>query len=212
MNHERVVVMGTLGVGKSTVSELLAQELHFHLMPEIINPVLSKFYDDPPKYAFQSQISCLTTKYNQTVEAAELSKLKPVLQDTPIHQDRIYAVAQHTLGNMTDAEMDLYENLYTIYTERVDVLPNLLIYIDAKMPVILHRIEERDRKCERKIDPKYVELLDQLNRAWLANNRTISVLPIETDHMDIVRDPVAKKHLVGLVQQQLHLYYPYDVS
>jgi len=207
MNHEYIAVIGTMGSGKSTASELIAKELNFAFFDEQFktNPYLEKYYKEPARYAYFSQTFFLTEIYRQTIEAQKKRQVMSVVQDSHMEQYRnSYVPAQVKLGYMEPREYDQYLKLYEAYKDTVED-PSLFVYLHGSIPVLMDRIAKRDRSCERKIEQKYVELLDQLNHEWLAGKKSAPVLFIETDHMDIVRDPVAKKHMVVLVQQQLHL-------
>ena len=201
-----IAISGTIGVGKSTSSVLIAKELGFYpLMENPHNPYLDRFYDDPHRWAFNSQMFCLTAKYEKTQLAENLlSQNEPPLLDVPIQQDvHSYARAQHELKHMSDDEWRLYLAAYKPLKEKIRN-PDLIVCLLASMSVILKRIDDRDRACERKIPPSYVELLDRLNRDWWANNNdNIPIVYIETDGLDITQSRRAQLNLLDTVSKAL---------
>lgn len=201
-----IAISGTIGVGKSTSSVLIARELGFYpLMENPHNPFLDRFYDDPHRWAFDSQMFCLTAKYEKTQLAEKLlSQHEPALLDVPVQQDvHSYARAQHELKHMSDDEWWSYLATYEALKEKIRN-PDLIFGLIASMPDILKRIEKRDRLCERKIPPSYVELLDQLNRDWWVNNHdNIPIVYIETDGRDITQSRQAQLNLLDSVSAAL---------
>lgn len=208
--------MGTMGSGKTTVARLLAKEFKFHLLEENFgeNAFLPRFYQDMKRWAFHSQTFFLMEKARQLLEARRvLSEAKDpiwkqghrgVIQDTPIQQDAFsYAKAQHVLGNIDDAEWRLYLKIYNSF-EPYFPKPTLIIYLDTSVPKLSERIESRGRGYEQKIPSSYLELLDMLNHKWLADNKSIPVLTIETDGLNIVRSKIAQSELIEKVRVRCH--------
>lgn len=222
MNHLYLSVMGTMGSGKTTVARLLAKEFKYHLLEENFgeNAFLSRFYHDMKRWAFHSQTFFLMEKTRQLLDARRvLNDVKDpiwkkgcqgIIQDTPIQQDAFsYAKAQHVLGNIDDAEWKLYQKIYYSF-EPYFPKPNLIIYLDTTVPVLAGRIGSRGRGFEQKIPSSYLELLDMLNHKWLGENlpsrqagKTIPVLTIETDGLNIVRSKLAQQKLIAKVKEKV---------
>ncbi len=205
-----------MGSGKTTVARLLAKELTFHLLEENFgeNAFLPRFYQDMKRWAFHSQTFFLMEKTRQLLEAARvLSEAKDplwkkgcigLIQDTPIQQDAFsYAKAQHVLGNIDDAEWRLYLKIYNSF-EPYFPKPNLIIYLETTVPALADRIEKRGRGYEQKIPASYLELLDMLNHKWITENKTIPVLTIETDGLNVVRSKKAQAELIEKVRVRCH--------
>lgn len=206
-SHFYLSVMGTMGSGKTTVARLIARELKFQLLEENFgeNAFLARFYQDMKRWAFHSQTFFLMEKITQMLETPQLLEKQSVVQDTPIQQDAFsYAKAQHVLGNIDDAEWRLYQKIYHTFTPYFPK-PDLIIYLETALPVLVKRITSRSRGYEQKIPQNYLELLDMLNHKWLAENKTIPVLTIETDGLNIVRSRKAQKLLVTEVKEKLKL-------
>ena len=219
--------MGTMGSGKTTVARLLAKELNLHLLEENFgeNAFLPRFYQDMKRWAFHSQTFFLMEKVTQLLQARVIlegakrpigspadaiaslqhDSSKGIVQDTPIQQDAFSnAKAQHVLGNIDDTEWRLYLKIYHSF-EPYFPKPNLIIYLETTVPALADRIEKRGRGYEQKIPASYLELLDMLNHKWLAENKTIPVLTIETDGLNVVRSKKSQEKLVSLVKEKCKL-------
>lgn len=198
--------MGTMGSGKTTVARLLANRLKFHLLEENFgeNAFLPRFYTDMKRWAFHSQTFFLMEKITQMLETPKLLAKHSVVQDTPIQQDAFsYAKAQHVLGNIDDAEWKLYQKIYHSF-EPYFPKPDLIIFLETSISVIAKRISDRGRGYEQKIPLKYLKLLDKLNHDWLKANKTIPVLTIETDGLNVVKNKEAQKKLLKIIKTQLN--------
>ncbi len=202
-----VSVMGTLGSGKTTAAKLISEHMHFHLLEENFgeNAFLPRFYEDMRRWAFHSQTFFLMEKIDQMLKTPGLLKKTNVVQDTPIQQDAFsYAKAQHILGNMDDAEWKLYQKIYRSFSPFFPS-PDLIVYLETSIPIIIARIESRGRGYEQKIPPSYIELLDMLNHKWLSENKDIPVLTVETDGLNIVHSKEAQKQMIDAVEKRLKL-------
>lgn len=208
MKEERdyIAVMGTLGSGKTTAARLLSGELQVPLIEENVsgNAFLPRFYKDMKRWAFHSQTYFLMEKIRQLVASKMMLEHDGVVQDTPIVQDVYsYAKAQHELGNMDDAEWDLYQKIYEEFSQNLPK-PSLIVFLDTSIPEVEKRIAKRGRSFEQSIPTEYLTLLDRLNRDWLRENTDIPVLSINTDTLDISRNRDAQEQFVSLVRARIH--------
>ena len=197
--------MGTMGSGKTTAARLIANEFKFALLEENFgeNAFLPRFYADMKRWAFHSQTFFLMEKISQMLETKNLLEKTSIVQDTPIQQDSFsYGKAQHVLGNIDDAEWKLYQKIYKSF-EPYFPKPDLIIYLETSLSAIMERIEQRGRGYEQKIPLAYVELLDMLNHKWLMENKSIPVLTIETDGLNVVKSKTAQRKLIDLVRKHL---------
>lgn len=199
--------MGTMGSGKTTVAKLIAREFRFHLIEENFgdNAFLPRFYQDMKRWAFHSQTFFLMEKINQMLETPAFLAKHSVVQDTPIQQDAFsYAKAQHVLGNIDDAEWRLYQKIYKSF-EPYFPKPDLIVYLETSVPVLAGRIDARGRGYEKKIPQSYLELLDMLNKRWLSENKTIPVMIVETDGLNIVRKKSAREKMLAHIKKRLKI-------
>lgn len=206
MANQLISVMGTLGIGKTTYSTLLAERLAFSLVTENYgdNPFLPRFYDDMRRWAFHSQAFFLLEKAKQLEEISVQLEGSGVVQDTPIFQDVYsYALAQHRLGNMDEHEWSLYIKLYNGIINHLPQ-PSLIIYLDASVETIMKRIEERGRSYEQSIPLEYIELLHDLNKTLINNHKHIPTILIDGNSVDIVHSETDKEQVISMVKQALN--------
>lgn len=193
-----VSVMGTIGSGKTTVARLLVKKLKFQLLEENFgeNAFLPRFYQDMRRWAFHSQTFFLIEKISQIRQTKELLKTGSVIQDTPIQQDVYsYAKAQHVLGNMDDDEWRLYEKMYHSFEPMLPI-PDVIIYLDASIPILQNRIVLRGRNYEKKISIRYIKLLDTLNRKWVSEQKSIAIISISTDNLNVVDNGKDQENII----------------
>lgn len=199
--------MGTMGSGKTTAARLLARSLKFQLLEEQFgeNAFLSRFYNDMKRWAFHSQTFFLMEKITQMLDTCRLLEKTSIIQDTPIQQDAFsYAKAQHVLGNIDDAEWKLYQKIYYSF-EPLFPKPDCIVYLETSLPHIAKRIASRGRGYEKEIPQSYLELLDMLNHKWMTEQKTIPVLSVDTDGLNIVTSRIAQRTMIRQVKQYLHL-------
>lgn len=205
--HFYLSVSGTMGSGKTTVARLLAKELKFRLLEENFgeNAFLPRFYQDMKRWAFHSQTFFLMEKITQMLATPAMLEKHSVVQDTPIQQDAFsYAKALHVLGNIDDAEWRLYLKIYHSF-EPYFPKPDLIVYLATSIPELADRIEKRGRGYEQKIPQSYLELLDMLNHKWIGENKSILVLTIQTDGLNVVRSNIAQQSLIAKVKEKCKL-------
>jgi deoxyadenosine/deoxycytidine kinase len=197
--------MGTMGSGKTTAARILTKALKFQLLEENFgeNAFLPRFYSDMKRWAFHSQTFFLMEKITQMLETKTLLEKTSIIQDTPIQQDAFsYAKAQHVLGNIDDAEWKLYQKIYNAFAPQFPK-PDLIVFLETSISEIEKRISSRGRGYEKKIPQSYLELLDMLNHKWMSEEKSIPVLTIQTDGLNIVGSRKAQEQLVNLTRNRL---------
>ena len=193
-------IEGVIGVGKTTLARLLQPELNAQLLLEVFeeNPFLSDFYSDRAQYAFQTQIFFLLSRYHQQHHVlARLLQGGAVISDYTFAKDRLFA---HL--NLKGDELETYERLHNALAENV-VRPDLILYLEADTPVLMERIAVRDRSYERSISLEYIESLRAAYNAFVAGYSDAPVLRIDTNHLDIVRNPNDLAEVVQRVRSAL---------
>jgi deoxyguanosine kinase len=187
-DHPYIAVEGVIGVGKTTLVRLLASELRATALLEVFeeNPFLSDFYADRARYAFQTQIFFLLSRYRQQHQAIpEALARGPLLSDYTFAKDSLFA---HL--NLSGDELTVYEKLHGALAEKIPT-PDLVVYLRADLDVLMARIAARDRPYERGMDRGYIESLRLAYEGFFAAYSQAPVLAIDTNNLNFVQDPAA---------------------
>ncbi len=200
-----LAIEGVIGVGKTTLARLLQPgfdaSLHLEVFEE--NPFLSDFYSDRRRYAFQTQIFFLLSRYYQQrrVISDVLAQGKNVIADYTFEKDALFAGI-----NIAGDELDMYFKVHEALAEKI-VMPDLVVYLRADTDVLMQRIAFRDRSYERNMERSYIEELNQAYDAFFGDhqNRRSPVLVIDTDHLDFVHRSEDLKWTDNRIRQALKL-------
>lgn len=188
-----IAIEGPIGVGKSSLAEFLAKELNGRTLIEEVdaNPFLPKFYADIKKYAFQTQLFFLLSRYQQQKEMFQQELFnKNVISDYLFAKDRIFAYL-----NLDENELGLYEQVYRLLDTRIPK-PDLVIYLQASTEVLLQRINIRNIDYEKNVKEEYLEkLVDAYNRYFFYYNET-PLLVVNTTEIDFVNNQADLLNLV----------------
>lgn len=198
--HVFVAVEGGIGVGKTTLARLLTTHFDAQILLEIVeeNPFLPRFYQDRARYAFQTQIFFLLSRFRQQrIAVPEALTQANLISDYLLDKDRIFA---HV--NLDGAEWEMYERLHGILIERT-TRPDLVVYLRANLDVLMSRIAMRDRSFEREVSPEYIEALRQSYEAFFGEYDRAPLLSVDTNDLDYVRRPEDLQMLVGAVKTML---------
>jgi len=190
-----IAVEGPIGVGKTSLTTLLAQNFSARCILEKPsgNPFLARFYQDPKKYAFQTQIFFLLSRYQQQQELQQLDLFNQVtISDYLFAKDRIFASI-----SLDENELALYERVYRLLTGRIPT-PDLVIYLQAKPAVLMSRISQRDYDYERSIEPGYLETLVEAYNNFFFHYNDSPLLVIDTSEIDFVH---REQDMAGLVRE-----------
>ena len=150
-----IAIEGPIGVGKTTLVRRIGERMRARVVLEVVeeNPFLPNFYQDRDRFAFQTQLFFLMSRFKQQQELLQADLFTPnIIADYHILKDRIFA--RLTLEN---EELALYERVYRSLESQV-LKPDLLIYLHAPIQVLLERIQRRDRPFERNFDEAYLKL------------------------------------------------------
>lgn len=194
-----IVVEGVIGVGKTSLTKLLATRLGGRLNLEVVeeNPFLAKFYRDREAYAFQTQIFFLLSRYRQQQGLGQLDLFNATLvSDYLFAKDRIFANL-----NLADDELALYSQLATILEQRV-LKPDLVIYLQARTEVLEQRIRWRGRAYEQDMEPDYLEALNGAYSYFFHHYKEAPLLVVNTDNLDFVNVPGDFEMLFGQLTEK----------
>ena len=182
-----IAIEGVIGVGKTTLARLLEPSFNAEILLEIFeeNPFLSDFYDDRERYAFQTQIFFLLSRYHQQRHNVPkfLAKNENLISDYTFAKDGLFARI-----NLTGDELEMYERVHAALAEKMRH-PDLLVFLRAKTQTLMQRIEMRDRPYERDMESAYIAALGETYADFFSKpyNNT-PVLTIDADDLDFVRN------------------------
>jgi deoxyadenosine/deoxycytidine kinase len=180
-----IAVEGPIGVGKTTLARLLAREINARLVLEDAenNPFLSRFYQEPEKYALSVQLYFLLSRYNQQRELLQQELFsEATVADYLFAKDRIFASL-----NLAPDELTLYERVYGLLDQQTRK-PDLVVYVRAGVEVLAERLRRRNRDFERYISYEYLDRVSSAYRDFFFYYDDAPLLVIDTTEIDFVRN------------------------
>ena len=209
-----IVVGGMIGLGKSSVAEILGEHFKSEVFYESVddNPILPLFYSETEeeiakkRYPFLLQLYFLNTRFKSIKEA--LVNDNNVL-DRSIYEDWYFAKKNMELGRISQLEMDIYENLLNNMMEELESLPkkapDIMIYLKGSFETVMNRIKLRGRDFEVDDSLKeYYHFLWKDYDNWVKNHYKASeVLVIDMNVMDVVNNEDDKIKLIQMVEEKL---------
>jgi deoxyguanosine kinase len=198
-----IAIEGAIGVGKTTLARKLQPTFNAQLQLEVFeeNPFLANFYTDRERYAFQTQIFFLLSRYHQQRTVPKfLTSGVNLISDYTFEKDCLFAGI-----NLEGDEFDVYFQVHEALAEKIPP-PDLIVYLKADTEVLMQRIANRDRTYERDMDRAYIE---QLNRAYdnfFGDNHTDpQVLTIDTNDLNYIAKPEDLKWVENRIRQTLKM-------
>lgn len=183
-----IAIAGNIGAGKSTLTGKLAAAFGWQPFYEANaeNPYLADFYDDMQRWSFHSQVFFLGKRLEHHRQL--LDHPGSVVQDRTVYEDaEIFARNLYEQGQMTERDYDAYRRLYQAISAFLPP-PDLIIYLQASVTVLLQHIQQRGRAYERSITPEYVARLNKLYDRWIDNWTACPVLRLSMDELDFCND------------------------
>jgi len=199
-----IAIEGVIGVGKTTLARLLQQPFDAELNLEVFeeNPFLSDFYSDRERYAFQTQIFFLLSRYHQ-----QRNNILPILSDNTVlisdytfDKDALFAGI-----NLNGDELQMYYRVHEALAEKIPS-PDLIVYLKADTDVLMQRIALRDRPYERQMERNYIERLNMAYDEFFSTQHLESpVLIIDTNSLNFVSQPEHLKSVEFRIRQSLKI-------
>lgn len=180
-----IAVEGVIGAGKTSLATLLAKHLSAKLILEDFedNPYLAKFYTDPQKYAFRTQIYFLLERYTQLQQLHQKELFETcIISDYIFEKDKIFAYL-----NLSDDELKIYQHL-TDSLDRNIVPPDLVIYLQSSVPRLMNNIRQRNRNIEKELTVDYIENLNDAYNYFFSRYKNSKVMIVNCDDIDFVNN------------------------
>jgi deoxyguanosine kinase len=199
-----VAIEGVIGVGKTTLARLLQPAFDAEIILEVFeeNPFLSDFYSDRERYAFQTQIFFLLSRYHQQRRTIHeiIDTGKNVFADYTFAKDALFAGI-----NLKGDELDMYHKVHDALAEKIQK-PDLLVYLQATTDTLMQRIALRDRPYERQMERSYIDELNHAYEDFFSKPFDHTpVLTIDTNDLNIIQNPEHLKMMENRIRQSLSL-------
>lgn len=216
-----LAIEGVIGVGKTTLARMLQPSFDAAILFEVFeeNPFLSDFYADRERYAFQTQIFFLLSRYHQQRRSVPdvLAKDQNLIADYTFDKDGLFASI-----NLHGDELEMYYRVHEALAEKIPP-PDMIVYLRASTEVLMQRIALRDRSYERNMDRAYIDELNHAYELYFGTSQpgshrpSVPILVIDTDSLDFVRNPdhlklVEKSILQAIKQVPVQSELPLEFS
>ena len=195
-----IAIEGPIGVGKTSLANLLSKELGARLVLEDFedNPFLPDFYNDPDRFGFQTQLFFLLQRYRQQQDLRQVDMFQKLLiTDYMFVKDRLFASL-----NLDDKEMSLYDTVATLL-ERNIIKPDLVIYLQGDTDVLMNNIAKRGRNMERNVTWEYIDALNQVYTECFFRYQETPLVIINTNNIDFVENQEDLKEVIKYIRQPI---------
>ena len=199
-----VAIAGNIGVGKSTLTELLSRRLDWEPFYEAVNdnPYLTDFYEDMERWSFHSQIYFLSRRLRHHWQL--LQRANSVVQDRTVYEDaEIFARNLYGQGSINERDYQTYCELYEVVTTVLPP-PDLIVYLSASVATLKERIRKRGRSYEQNISTAYLGQLNELYEGWITGFSLCPVLTVPSDALNFVANHDHLELITEKILERLH--------
>ena len=190
-----IAIEGVIGAGKTALAELLAERMNALTVLENPdeNPFLKEFYRDPERFAFQTQIFFLLSRFKQQEEFPPPDLFhERVISDYIFAKDRIFATL-----NLSEAELNLYEKILQLLELKAPT-PDLVVYLQSSPARLMKNIRIRGREYEKDLSLDYISQLNEMYNSFFMNYSATPLLVVKADNIDFVNN---EEHLKDLIRE-----------
>jgi deoxyadenosine/deoxycytidine kinase len=195
-----LVIEGVIGAGKTSLARIISEKLSARLVLEKFeeNPFLEDFYRDPERYAFQTQLYFLLSRYRQQIELKQIDLFTNLLiSDYMFAKDKLFATL-----NLDEKEMSLY-NLIAQHLEKELPKPDLVVYLQASTDRLMSNIKKRARSYEKTMSRDYIDSLNQIYNEYFFRYKDSPLIIVNTNEIDFVNDENDLNELIREIRQPI---------
>lgn len=199
IQYKYICIEGNIGAGKTTLSQMLAQDLNCNLILEQFteNPFLEYFYRDPERYAFTVELSFLTERHKQLQSSLSKNDLfsEFTLADYSIVKSLLFAKQ-----NLSPDEFRLFQNIFNLLSHNIPK-PDLILYLHRPIDRLKKHITERARSYEMNIENNYLELIQNAYFDFFKSQTLVPVVLLDGENMDFINNPSHFDEIKNILSQ-----------
>ena len=192
-----IAVEGTIGVGKTSLARILSEEIQGRLVLEEFedNPFLKEFYQDRKRWAFQTQINFLISRYYQQLRLQQIDMFADkIVSDYMFAKDKLFAQT-----SLDDNEMILYKKLANIFEKNITP-PDLVIFLQSDVDRLMENIKSRGRDYEKDIAWEYLSQLNEIYNQYFLSYDKSNLLLINSNNIDFVNNKDDLKQVLDVIR------------